>query len=81
VSPLLFLREDQLAVEMDLEDAARALDQRRLEAERSLQMRRQTGGARQVVSNPAVLDRDAFLHIHLLDGSFYGGTATMHPCN
>jgi len=52
----LLLGEDQLVVDGDLEDAAAAPDELRLEAEPALNLRRQTGGARVVVSHCAVFD-------------------------
>jgi len=63
------LGEDELAVHLDLEDAARPLDELRLDAELLLDLCRQTGGARIVVSDGAVLDRDG--HTLLLSGSDY----------
>jgi hypothetical protein len=52
------LREDHLSVELDVEDAIIALDQARLYGELLLNLGRQTGGLRQVVSAYAVFDRD-----------------------
>jgi len=52
----LLLGEDQLAVHADLEDAAARLDEVGLDAVLLLDLGRQTGGARLVVSNAAVLD-------------------------
>jgi hypothetical protein len=52
----LLLGEDHLVADGDLEDAARALDQLRLDAEALADVGRQTGGARVVVSGDAVLD-------------------------
>jgi hypothetical protein len=56
------LREQQLAVELDLEDAAPPLDQLGPGPEPLLDRVRQTGGAREVVSGDAVLDGDPFGH-------------------
>jgi hypothetical protein len=53
------LGEDQLVVERDLEDAATGGDQLALDTEFGLQLGRQTGGARLVVSLLAVFDLDA----------------------
>jgi hypothetical protein len=61
-APGLFLGEDQLVAERDVEDAARALDQVGLNAELALDLVRQTGGSRVVVSDRAVLDRDVLGH-------------------
>jgi len=62
----LLLREDELAVQLDLEDAAAALDQRGASSELLLQLVRQTGGAGQIVSSHAILDGDVFGHRRLL---------------
>jgi hypothetical protein len=51
------LREDRLAVEGDLEVTPAAVDQPGTDAEPLLDPGRQTGGARAVVSNHAVFDR------------------------
>jgi hypothetical protein len=59
-APELLLREDQLAVDRDLEDAAGAGDQLGTDLRLPLDRIRQTGGARLVVSNHAVFDR--YLH-------------------
>jgi hypothetical protein len=61
-APDLLLREDELAVELDVEDASGALDQLRAEAQLLLQLVRQTGGAGQIVSGYAILDREVFGH-------------------
>lgn len=60
----LFLGEDQLAPDGDLEDAAVALDQLRLDAELLLDRVRQTGGAGIVISAGAVLDGNVSRHAH-----------------
>lgn len=52
-----FLREQQVAVESDLENTALALFEHALDAKFFLDRCRQTGGARLVVSNHAVLNR------------------------
>jgi hypothetical protein len=57
------LREDEIAVDDDVEDASRALDELGPDAESCFQLVRQTGGARQVASSAAVLDGDVFGHI------------------
>jgi hypothetical protein len=62
----LLLREDELAIQLDVEDAAGALDQRGADAEPPLQLVRQTGGAGQVISGHAVLDGNVFGHIRVL---------------
>ena len=70
----LLLGEDQLVAGGDLENSARAADQLRLDAERPLEVRRQTGGARVVVSHPAVFDA----HVHA-GSSFRGDSMTPDP--
>jgi hypothetical protein len=62
----LGLGEDEVAVERDLEAAAAALDQLRLEAESFPNAVRQTDGAGLVVSNDAVLDGQSRGHPNLL---------------
>lgn len=52
------LREDQLAVHLDLKDATAALDEFGLDVQRTLELRSQTGCAGQVVSSAAVGDGD-----------------------
>jgi hypothetical protein len=56
------LREQHLAVELHLEDAAPALDQLGRLPEPLLDLGRQTGGAGVVVSGDAVFDRDPLGH-------------------
>jgi hypothetical protein len=51
-------REDDRAIDLDVEDAAAALDENGLDAGPSLQLGRQTGGPWKVVSDAAVRDRD-----------------------
>src|SRR4029078_8785616 len=58
----LLLREDLLSVRRDLEHSALALDQLALHAERFLDVSRQTGGSRPVVS----LHPDLYPHTHLV---------------
>jgi hypothetical protein len=53
-----FLREDDVVVGADFEDAAAAGDQRRGDAEFTFQFGRQTGGSRLVASFGAVADVD-----------------------
>ena len=65
-APELLLGEDELAVQLDVEDAAAALDQRGAGPELLLQLVRQTGGAGQIVSSHAILDGDVFGHRRLL---------------
>ena len=55
------LRKHEIAVDPDVEDPATALDQARLEVEFSLQLGRQPGSPRQVVSLDAVFDSDIHL--------------------
>jgi hypothetical protein len=62
----LLLREDELAVQLDVEDAASALDQRGAEPEPLLQLVRQTGGAGEIISGYAVLDGKVVGHIDVL---------------
>jgi hypothetical protein len=61
-APGSLLGEDEIAVDADVEDTARALDQLGPDAELALQLVRQTGGAREIISNQAVLDGDPFGH-------------------
>jgi hypothetical protein len=61
----LLLGEDQLVVDGDFEDAPAAPDQLALDAELAFNLRRQTGGARVVVSHRAVFDAH-LLHADLL---------------
>jgi hypothetical protein len=58
----LFLREDEIVAESDLEAPAGALDQLRLEAELLPDFVRQTGGSGEVVSDGAVLDGEMSRH-------------------
>jgi len=51
-------RVDQRTVCADIEDAGRAFDERRFDAERALDFGSQTGGLRQIVSGRAVGVRD-----------------------
>ena len=55
---LLLLREDQVAVQHDLELAAAALDQGGVDAALFLELGRQTGGPWKIVSSDAVGDLD-----------------------
>src|SRR5205823_10132112 len=57
---LVVLGENALAVDSDVEDAAAAADDLRLDAELFLDLSRQTGGSREVVSNAAVIN--SYLH-------------------
>jgi len=54
-----FLREDQLAVALDLEDSARGFDEARFDVELLLDLGRQTGGPGEIVSDAAVFDLDS----------------------
>jgi hypothetical protein len=54
----LLLGEDQVVADGDLEDPAAALDEPGLKSELLLDLSRQTGGTRVVVSSDAVLDGD-----------------------
>jgi hypothetical protein len=54
------LGEDLLVVHADHEDAAAAADELRLDPQLLLDLSRQTGGSREVVSDPAVVD--TYLH-------------------
>ena len=58
----VLLREDQLSVHRDLEDASGSLEELGLDTEPGLDLLRQTGGAREVVSDAAVLDGDTLGH-------------------
>jgi hypothetical protein len=62
-APGLFLREDDLTVECDVQLSTTALGERGVEATRLLDLGRQTGGPGQVVSGDAV--RDLELHVVL----------------
>jgi hypothetical protein len=55
---LVVLGENLLIAGDDLEDAAAAADELRLDAELRFDFGRQTGGPRKVVSNAAVMDGD-----------------------
>jgi hypothetical protein len=68
----LLLGEDDLVVHRDLEDASGSLDELSLDAELLLDLFRQTGGARIVVSDGAVLDDDVRGHTLLLSAGLYG---------
>jgi hypothetical protein len=52
------LREDLLAVDRHVKHATAALDEHGLDALGLLDLGRQTGGARQIISGDAVFDRD-----------------------
>ena len=56
------LREERLAVERDLEDAAMAFDQLGGEAQLLFDLLRQPGGAGEIASSSAVLDLDPGVH-------------------
>jgi len=58
----LFLGEEELVVDGHLEHSARPFDELGLDAELPLDLLRQTGGAGEVVSDPAILDDDACGH-------------------
>jgi hypothetical protein len=67
----LLLGEHELVVHRDLEDSSGSLDELRPDAQLLLDLFRQTGGAREVVSDGAVLDRDVRRHVLLLSGPDY----------
>jgi hypothetical protein len=69
----LLLREDDLVVDRDLEHPAGSLDELGLDAELPLDLFRQTGGARIVVSDGAVLDDHVGRHTLLLSRPHYTG--------
>lgn len=71
----LLLREDELAVEDDLELSAGTLDERGIEATRLLDLGRQTGGPGQVVSLHAVGD----LELHRASWGSWGRVRPMSP--
>lgn len=75
-APFLLLREDRTAVDTNIEDAARSLDQLRLDVKVLLDGGRQTGGAWEVVSNPAVFDRNLHWIFISLAGSVRPQTET-----
>jgi len=58
----LLLGEDDFVVDHDLEDACGPLDELCFDAQLLLDLFRQTGGARVVVSDGAVLDHDSGRH-------------------
>jgi hypothetical protein len=58
----LFLGEEELVVDGHLEHSAGPFDELWLDAELLLDLLRQTGGAGEVISDPAVLDDDACGH-------------------
>jgi hypothetical protein len=81
-APELLLREDQLVAGSDLEDAAAAADEQGFQAELVLDLSRQTGGSRIVVSARAVFDgnRQAIVvgwHRVLLKALFYKARKSM----
>jgi hypothetical protein len=67
----LLLGEDELVVDRDLEHPAGSLDELGLDAKLPLDLFRQTGGARIVVSDGAVLDGDVGRHTLLLSSQHY----------
>ncbi len=69
------LAVDQLAVDLDIEDAAAALDQLAFDAELALDRIRQTGGLGLVVSFHAVLNRN----VHFVSSSFRGRVVRALP--
>jgi hypothetical protein len=73
----LLLGEDQLVVEGDLENAAAPPDQLGLDAELAFNLRRQTGGARVVVSHCAVFDA-YLLHVALLSWTIVVQPPALH---
>jgi hypothetical protein len=52
------LREDPVLPDADIEDASAAADDRGVDVECLLDLSRQTGGSREIVSNAAVFNRD-----------------------
>jgi len=58
------LGEHQVALDRDLEDPVLTLDQLNPSPELVLQLGRQPGGPRLVISNNAVLDRNIHAHLH-----------------
>jgi hypothetical protein len=62
----LFLGEQELVVDGHLEDSTGPFDELGLDAELLFDLLRQTGGAGEVVSDPAILDDDACGHDRLL---------------
>jgi len=69
------LGKNELVVHFDLEDPAGSLDELGPDAELSLDLFRQTGGSRVVVSDGAVLDGDVRGHGLLLSGRHYKAAA------
>lgn len=67
-APEGLLGEDEVAVELDFENAVLTLDQVGVEVEALLQLGRQTGGTGLVVSNNAVFDAEAGHICGLLSG-------------
>ena len=57
-SIFVVLAENQITIDDDVKDPARAFDKFGLDAELAFDCFRQTGGLGQVVSHPAVLDAD-----------------------
>jgi hypothetical protein len=80
---LLLLREDEVAVDRDLEDATVPPDELRGEAELMLDVVRQTGGSGEVASSLAVLDRYLVGHAGPLSAAIIGyrQAATGHLSN
>lgn len=64
-TPRGLFREDQLAVDLDIEYATGALNQFGVDSELVLQSGRQTGGLGEIVSFPTVFDRHLFRHVRL----------------
>jgi hypothetical protein len=58
------LREHQFAVDRDLEDPVLALYQLNRGCKLALQLGRQPGSPRLIISNNAVLDRNVHAHLH-----------------
>lgn len=68
----LVLGIDQLPIHGDIEDAAAALDQLRLDSRSLLDRVRQTGGVGEVVSLHAVCDRDVHRVLVSLSNHSFG---------
>ena len=75
--PFLLLREDELAVDDDVEHAAAALHERDLDAARLADLSRQTGGSGEIASLLAV--RDLHFHRALLASGVGPGEPVTRP--
>lgn len=76
----LFLGEEDLAVQGDVENTAMPLDQLRGESEFGFDLVRQTGGSRKIASGSAVFDNQSMIHpnspfVRIIQGERVASTA------